>query len=110
MGARALGSSREPEEWINATERAREARSVVAGQMADLLTGMDITGGRELVTSRIRQLREAELSGDASVVRAAVMECAVAFGAWAVRIDLRQPLDVPKSKQSPRARAKAAAG
>lgn len=94
--ARALGSSREPEEWITATEQAREARSNVAGQLAELLTGMDITGGREHVTSRIRQLSDAEKSGDATVVRAAVMECSVAFAAWAVRIDLRQPSDVPR--------------
>lgn len=94
--ARAIGSDREPIEWLKATEQAREARANVAGQVAELLTGMDITGGREHVTSRIRQLSEAERSGDATVVRAAVMECAVAFGAWAVRIDLKQPSDVPR--------------
>lgn len=104
--ARAIGSNREPDEWITATEQAREARANVAGQLADLLTGMDITGGREHVKSRVDQLREAEKSGDVMVVRAAIMECSVAFAAWAVRIDLRQPSDIPRQ---PAARTRSAA-
>jgi crotonobetainyl-CoA:carnitine CoA-transferase CaiB-like acyl-CoA transferase len=90
MGARALGSNREPQEWIRATREARESRAVVAGQLADLLVAEDITGGRELVTQRLRDLAGAERTGDPLMVRAALMTLAVACGAYCVRLDLQQ--------------------
>lgn len=88
--ARALGSSREPVAWIKATEEARSKRAVVAAQLADLLVGEDITGGRELVAQRIREYAIAERTGDPVLMRAASMAAAVAFGAYCVRFDLRQ--------------------
>lgn len=87
-GVRALGSTREPEEWIRATNAARQARAVVAGQLADLLVASDITGGRPHLTQRVVQLGESYRTSDLTVIRAAVMELGVACGAYAVRIDL----------------------
>lgn len=88
--ARALGSSREPEAWIKATNEARGARAVVAAQLADLLVGEDITGGRELLALRVKEFAVAERTGDPMLIRGAVMALAVAGGAYAVRLDLRQ--------------------
>lgn len=87
-GVRAIGSSREPEEWIRATNEARQARAIVAGQLADLLVASDITGGRPHLTARVRELGEAHRTSDLMVIRAATMELGVACGAYAVRIDL----------------------
>lgn len=89
-GARALGSAREPEEWIKATEKARTQRSVVAGQVADLLVGMDVTGGDEMVAQRIREYAEARRTRDLALQRAAAINAAVAWAALVVRFDLRQ--------------------
>lgn len=89
--SRALGSSREPEEWIKATQAARGARAVVGGQVADLLVAADVTGGRALLSQRLREAGEAERTGDLAVVRAAYMNCATAFAAMVVSIDLKQP-------------------
>jgi hypothetical protein len=88
--ARALGSPREPQEWIKATEQARGARAVVAAQLADLIIAEDITGGRELAAQRIREFAEAERTGDPMLTRAAAMAAAGAFAALCVRFDLRQ--------------------
>lgn len=88
--ARALGSSREPEEWIKATEAARSARVIVGGQVADLLVAADTTGGREMLSRRLRECSEAERTGDLDVIRAAYMSAAVEFAAMCVSIDLRQ--------------------
>lgn len=89
-GTRALGSAREPEEWQRATSTAREARSIVAGQVADLLVAADVTGGWELLTRRVREVGEARRTGDPMLIRASLMNLAVASGQHVVRLDLQQ--------------------
>jgi hypothetical protein len=89
-GTRALGSVREPLEWQRATSEAREARAVVAGQLADLLVAADATGGWDLLSARVRELGEARRSGDIVLVRAAVMSLGLASAQLAVRLDLQQ--------------------
>lgn len=89
-GTPALGSAREPEEWIRATNAARTARATVAGQLADLLVAADATGGWELLTARVRDVGEARRTGDALVIRAALLHLGVACGQQAVRLDLMQ--------------------
>lgn len=89
-GTRALGSAREPEEWQRATAGAREARAVVAGQLADLLVAADATGGFEEVTRRVRELGDARRHGDPVIIRAAAMALALANAQLVVRMDLRQ--------------------
>lgn len=93
-GARALGSDREPQEWLKATEQARTMRSVVAGQLADLLVGAELTGGDQLIAQRMREYADARRHGDVMVMRASAMNSAVAWGALVVRFDLRQ--DFPR--------------
>lgn len=89
-GTRALGSAREPEEWQRATAGAREARAIVAGQLADLLVAADATGGWELLTQRVRELGEARRAGDPLLIRGALMALNVAGAQLVVRLDLRQ--------------------
>ena len=84
------GSSREPEEWAEASRKARGARAVVAAQLADLVVEADLTGGRELCARRVREFAEAERAGDPMLIRAAAMTAATAFAQYAVRLDLRQ--------------------
>lgn len=93
-GVRALGSDREPQEWLRATEEARTKRSIVAGQLADLLVGAELTGGDQLVAQRMRQYAEARRHGDVVVMRAEALNTAVAWGVLVVRFDLRQ--DFPR--------------
>lgn len=91
MAVRAVGSSREPEEWQQATAKAREARAVVGDQVRELIVAADVTGSRDYATERVRQVGLAARTGDPDLLRAAVVEASVAFGAWAVALDLRQP-------------------
>jgi hypothetical protein len=107
-------TSRELKELREATGRARRARELVAGQVAELVVEADRMGGRSEVSTRIIQVVEAEgrigraagrlaqaqtegmaLSpalraaeeGRASL-RAAAMALAVAAAGWAAAIDL----------------------
>lgn len=93
--ARTKPSAGEPVEWQEGTEAARAARALVAQQFTELLLERDMTGGRENVGFRLRQLGEAEKTQDLIVVRAAVMEVCVAAGSWASAIDLGQRQGVP---------------
>jgi hypothetical protein len=93
-GVRALGSDREPQEWVRATAQAREIRAVVAGQVADLLVAADATGGWELYAARVREVGEARRAGDPVLIRAAVMSQIIAGAQLVVRMDLRQDFPV----------------
>lgn len=88
MAVRAVGSSREPEEWRAASERARVVRSNVAQQVSELIVMADMTGSFDLVRDRVAQVGQARATGDPDVLRAAAMECSVAFGLLAVELDL----------------------
>ena len=81
----------EPQEWKEASERARKARRNVGQQFTDLLLEADITGSASLIGRRVRGLVEAEQSGDLAAIRAAAMELAVSAGVYAAGIDLDGP-------------------
>ena len=92
-GSRALGTDRQPQAWQRATAEAQTTRSIVAGQIADLLVaegGEQMTGAFELVTARVVDLGQSRKSGDPLMMRAAAMGLAVASGALVVRLDLKQ--------------------
>lgn len=111
--ARLSATSREPEEWANATLGARKTRADVADQVRELIVEGDRMGGRTEVATRISRLvdaerviaeargrqqqarenglpmaehYEAEKEGRASL-RAAVMNLAVAAGSWVAALD-----------------------
>lgn len=88
--ARALGSSREPDEWQQATAQARAARMKVGQQLSELLAMADVTGSRDVIEVRARQLGAELRRGDIVLIRAASIELGVASGAFAAAIDLRQ--------------------
>jgi hypothetical protein len=64
-------------------------RRNVADQLAVLVSESTMTGGPELFAKRMRAVAQAKLEGDDRVLRAAVMEMAVAASLWAVDLDLR---------------------
>jgi hypothetical protein len=78
----------EPQEWKERSEDARKARLNVGQQFTDLLVEADITGSSQLIAKRVREMVEAEGSGDRTMMRAAAMELAVAAGVYAAGIDL----------------------
>ena len=89
--AKAKTSKRdEPQEWREASERADEAREVVAAQIAEELTGREMTGSGDAFVERIKEVIAARRVGDPVALRAAVMEATVAGGQWVVALDLRQ--------------------
>lgn len=98
MARRLAATSRDPAEWGRATAAARATREQVARtiavQIEELIVSGDIMGGRALLAQRVRALAEAERRGDQSVVRACVMDVAVAAGAWVARLDHRAPEDL----------------
>lgn len=85
-----MTQSNEPKDWKVGTAAAREARAVVAEQLAELILERDMTGGRDHFAQRLRELLEAERRGEPEVQRAAAMELAVAAAGWVVSLDLRQ--------------------
>lgn len=78
----------EPQEWKDRSQEAREARLNVGQQFTDLLVEADMTGSTQLIAKRVRELVQAEKSGDEDVTRAASMELAVAAGLYAAGMDL----------------------
>lgn len=92
-------TSRDPEEWARATEKARAIRELAAGevalvigeQVAELVVAGDIMGGRAMVADRIRKVAAAEQRGERDVLRAAWMELAVAAAACVASIDYVPP-------------------
>lgn len=88
--SRKPGESNEPQAWKKGQAEARKARAVVAGQLSAMIIERDATGDRSLLARRLRQLAEAERGGDGKVIRAAIMEIALAAAQWAVARDLRQ--------------------
>lgn len=92
-------TSRDPEGWARATEKARATREQVAGevalvigeQVAELVVAGDIMGGRAMVADRIRKVAAAERRGDPSVLRSAWMELAVAAASCVASIDYVPP-------------------
>jgi hypothetical protein len=93
-------TSRDPEDFANATrvarkmreEVAREVAQCIAEQVEELIVAGDIMGGRALVAKRVQQVLDAERRGDREVLRAACMEGAVAFGAWVAALDYVPPV------------------
>lgn len=98
MGRR-KATSRDPEEWARATEEARRTREeaaaevagVIASQVEELIVSGDVMAGRAVLAQRISQLAVAERRGDPVVIRAALMEVAVAAGGWVASIDFVPP-------------------
>lgn len=78
----------EPQEWKDRSAQARDARANVGQQLTDLLVEADITGSLAMIAKRVRELAQAEASGDMTVMRAASMELAVAAGVYAAGMDL----------------------
>ena len=79
------------EEEAEGARRARAARTVVAAQTAQTILTTDLTGSTGYVALRVRNLADAERSGDHSAIRAAAVELAAASGSYAAQIDLRGP-------------------
>lgn len=77
-----------PQEWLDRARDAREVRSSIGAELADYIREADMTGSREFVALRIRSFANAEASGDAAVVRAALADLATAVGAYMAAIDL----------------------
>lgn len=115
--AKLSATSREPEGWATATQSARGTRKSVADQVRALIVEGDRMGGRAELTVRLQRLieaegriaeaigrqqqavemgspvqphREAEVEGRAAL-RSAVMEIAVAAGAWVAALDHAKP-------------------
>lgn len=101
--ARPRATSRDPEEWARATEGARETRTLtahevaqtIAAQVEELIVEGDMMGGRALLAQRLRQLAQAERQGDLTVVRASLMDLAVAAGSWVASLDFTPPSGTP---------------
>lgn len=101
-------TSRDPDEYARRTEAARRQRektakevaATVAEQIESLIVEGDVMGGRSVLVKRVRQVAAAEQTGDPDVLRAALMDGAVAFGQWIAAIDFKPPQDAP----SPRTR------
>jgi hypothetical protein len=83
-------SSREPDEYREATDRARAVRAQVAEQVRRQIIDADITGGQGLTAVRLQELSVALRSGERDAVRSAVMELTISGGAWLAAIDLGQ--------------------
>lgn len=102
MAGRRKATSRDPEEYARATEAARQTREevahevagVIAEQVEALIVEGDIMGGRALLASRLKALAVAERRGDSTVVRAALMDVAVASGVWVASIDFVPPSEL----------------
>lgn len=99
-------TSRDRDEWARRTEAAREQRAasarVVAEQIAEqveqnIIEG-DVMGGRSVAVQRLRQVAAAEERGDRDVLRAALVDTAVAFGQWVAALDFRPPPDTLPSR------------
>jgi hypothetical protein len=100
--ARPRATSRDPEEWARATEKARDVRAAaareVAGTIAEqveaLIVDGDVMGGRAMFAARLAVVAAAERRGDPRVLRAAVIDAAAALGAWAAALDYVPPSEL----------------
>jgi len=81
----------QPQEWVTGQSAARQARAHVASQLTEHVIAGDLTGSRSLTARRVRNLAEAERSGDQMVIRASLMDLAAAAAAYACQIDLATP-------------------
>lgn len=88
------GTTRDIDEWARATAEARERRETVAGQVSGLIVSLDLQGSSSLSAQRVRAVVVADRGGDKLLLRAAVMEAAAAFGAWAAELDVQLGSDV----------------
>lgn len=86
--------SNERVEWKAGQSAARRARENVAAQLADAIVSQDRTGSMDLIRLRAGQLREAENVNDRLLRRGAAWELALACAAYAVALDLGQPVRV----------------
>ena len=68
--------------------RGMGARRNVAEQLGELLVESGYSGSKQLVADRLRTVLEAERRDEPRVLQSAVMELAVAAGAWVASIDL----------------------
>lgn len=99
MATRMAATSRDPDEWREATRAARATREEVAAQVVatladqvyELIMEGDIMGGRALVGRRLGQVLDAERRDDQVALRAAVMDLIVAGGAWVAALDFTPP-------------------
>lgn len=85
MKARAARVSEEAEGDV---ERAERARATVAAQLAELLVEQRSTGSGEAFAERVRQIGFARRTGDPMLLRAAIMEAALAGAQWVVAMDV----------------------
>jgi hypothetical protein len=84
--------------------RGQGARRNVAEQIGNLLIESGFSGSKGVVAERLKKVLEAERRDEPRVLRAAVMELAVAAGAWVASIDLALG-----PEESPRRRRRSAA-
>jgi hypothetical protein len=78
----------DPDGWEAAEAALRAARVHVGWQITEQLLDERYAGSRGLLARRVKGVMEAEHTGDAVLLRAAVMEVAVAAAAWAAALDL----------------------
>lgn len=85
-----LGSEESEEEWTDTPETIRAAaRGLVADQLATLVREGQAVGSREDFTETIKEIAQAQRSGDPLAVRAAVMSASLSAAQWATSIDLK---------------------
>lgn len=109
--ARPKATSRDPEEYARKTEAARRHRQQtatevaenIARQIAENIMDGDVMGGRSVLVRRIRAVAAAEQTGDKDVLRAALMDGAVAFGQWIAALDFVPPESAATPKGSQQA-------
>lgn len=75
---------------------AFERRENVGLQVADILRERSFPGSRAQLAERLRDVARYEAIGELSSLRAALVDLAVASGAWAADLDARIPPDPPR--------------
>lgn len=108
MTPKMSATSRDPEGYARRTEAARKQRAAAAHEVAQTIAEQveqniiegDVMGGRAVLVKRIQQVAAAEQRGDKDVLRAALMDGAVAFGQWIASLDFVPPPDAvpPRGK------------
>lgn len=88
------------DDYVTDPSAADRAQAVVVEQIRESLAARRMTADRGVLAFRLRQLADAERSGDGAAVRAAVMEIALAAAEWVAAIDVREGRVRPTSRRS----------
>ena len=76
---------------IEGTRQARELRQNVADQLHEVIVETELTGSTDYVARRLREVADAERSGDDVTRRAAYLELSAAAAAMCVQIEMESP-------------------